>query len=245
MKLIRTCLLAATSLVVILPGAAFASFIYSGQLLDKAHAPGFSFSTDSSAKGNVLGTADEGGKYLNLGWAATSQSYIKLRMEQAITQDGTSTRDLRIINFSEIAKNSNQAAAIWVVVDGVAYNIGSNEVVRDVAKGISGVWDSPTGKGTTYRDRGWIVFGGSKGGKIDLDFFFGESGIYGKRENLAISDIYISGYNQNGLTTQSYDLDTVKAFNEALIAPVPVPAAVWLFISGLAGLIAVGRQRNA
>jgi len=228
MKLIRTCLLAALSLAATVPGTVLSSAITADQLLDKKHAPGFTFSTNS-----VLGNPDDGGKYLDQSWTATGQSFIKLRMETAFTLDGTSGRDLRIFNFSEVENNSHQAAAIWVVLEGIAYNVGTHSS--------SAVWGDPEG-GASAVDSGWVVFGGTKGGKIDLDFFFGESGIYGTFVNPAFKDIYVSGYYEGGVTTQSYDLDAVKAFSAAMA--VPIPAAAWLFASGLLGLIAVGRKRN-
>jgi hypothetical protein len=229
MKLFQTCLLAALSLAATAPGTAIASTITADQLLKKSHAPGFTFSTN-----NILGAPDDGGRYLNQAWTATGQSFIKLRMEQAFTQDGTSARDLKIVNFSEIANNGHQAAAIWVIVEGTAYNVGTHRS--------SAVWGDPKGGASAFGD-GWVVFGGNKGGKIDLDFFFGESGIYGTFSNLAISNLYVSGYYEDGVTTQNYDLDAVKAFTAATTA-VPIPAAMWLFASGLLGLIATGRKRN-
>lgn len=231
MNLFRTCLIASISLAAILPGEALSSAITADQLLDKAHAPGFEFSTN-----NVLGRPDDGGRFLDQAWSATSQTFVKLRMEQAFTQDGTSTRDLKIVNFSEVTRNRSQAAAIWVVVDGTAYNVGTHSA--------SAVWGDPEGDASTFGS-GWVVFGGTRGGKIDLDFFFGESGIYGTFRNLAIRDLYVSGYYEDGVTTHNYDLDAVNAYSSAKAAPpVPVPAAVWLFVSGLIGLLAAGRRRN-
>lgn len=218
------------SLAAILPGEALSSTITAEQLLDKAHAPGFEFSTN-----NVLGRPDDGGRFLDQAWSATSQTFIKLRMEQTFTQDGTSTRDLKIVNFSDIKNNRSQAAAIWVVVDGTAYNVGTHNATA--------VWGDPEGDASTFGS-GWVVFGGTRGGNIDLDFFFGESGIYGTFRNLAISDLYVSGYYEAGVTTHNYDLDAIKAFTAAEELVVPVPAALWLFGSGLIGLLAAGRRRN-
>ncbi|MEN8205452.1 MAG: hypothetical protein ABFS24_05515 [Pseudomonadota bacterium] len=242
MKPFRICLFAALSLAASAPGTALSTTITASQLLDKAHAPGFDFSSDGSAFKNVLGTPDDGGRYLDLAWAATSQTYIELMFAQDIGMDGTSSRDIKIVNLATDANNSNQAAAVWIEVDGMFYNVGSHEIIRDVANGVAGVWDDPKGEGTTYRDRGWVVYGGTRGGKIDLDFFFGPDGIYGTVVNPHFGSIILSGFNLNGQTTENYDLDSIKAFTLAG-AIVPVPPAVWLFTSGLIGLIAVGRKR--
>ena len=42
-----------------------------------------------------------------------------------------------------------------------------------------------------------------------------------------------------------YDRPTTANLNVALVEPVPVPAAVWLFGSGLIGLIGVARRKKA
>ena len=64
------------------------------------------------------------------------------------------------------------------------------------------------------------------------------------------SVLTLFGMTGNGGTgvVQSYDLTdnlTLTTDGTLQIAPVPIPAAVWLFGSGLLGLIGVGRRRSA
>ena len=250
MKLLNFCKFTILSIIAALPGTALSATIYAGDVLQtsaiiegEATVTNFNFN-GPGVRGNVLGNTDGGGKTLELDSAAGGQTFIKLEMETAFTIDGTNKRDLKIVNFSTVDNNNSVAAAVWVVVNGTAYNVGSDQVDRDISKGVAGVWGAPDGSGKTNLETGWVVFGGTKGGKIDLDKFFGPGGLYGEVENLAIIEVYVSGYYEGGVTTNNYDLDAVKAFTVADVV-VPGPAARWLFLSGFAGLVAVARRRHA
>jgi hypothetical protein len=91
-------------------------------------------------------------------------------------------------------------------------------------------------------------------------------GAGGHGDNTGSTDLYGAGVLQDGNSlgtalslygitgnggtgqVQSYDLTdtlTLTANGTLEVAPVPVPAAVWLFGSGLLGLIGVGRRRAA
>ena len=60
--------------------------------------------------------------------------------------------------------------------------------------------------------------------------------------NHSASDMVLnfSAYGLQGLTDESWGLDNVKID----VAPVPVPPAVWLFGSGLLGLVGVARRKT-
>jgi len=246
MKLFHTCLLAVLPLVVTLPGTVLASTIYANQVLATDHTGNFTFTT-ADAFGNVLNAEDGGGINLDLSWAATGQTFIKLGFGTDIGWDGTSAYDLDVIAFTD---SGEAAAAIWVVIGDEIFNVGNTRA--------SAVWGDPEGGRSSF-DSGWVVF--DDNGSIDFDFFFGiENPYYHTIENQGISAIYISGWFQSNVTatgsiaasdltstttrstTQNFDLDAVVGLSEAAV--VPVPAAAWLFASGLFGLIAVSRQRK-
>jgi hypothetical protein len=58
-----------------------------------------------------------------------------------------------------------------------------------------------------------------------------------------VSDLVLnfSAAGLQGIADESWGLDNVQV----AVAPVPVPPAVWLFGSGLLGLIGVARRRQA
>ena len=243
MKLFRICLLAAFSLAAIVPGMALASTITAisavdfGDITDVAYTPG-------CTSGNVLGHPDTGcGKFLDD--VPFGQSYISLETP-AFTLDESSAADLNIFNIAideygdPLTTNSDTAATIWVLVNSIFYNVGNTSVDATVASIPIGVSSSTTG---------WAVLGGTGGGSIDLDLFFGTGTVYGDVGNIAITQVIVASY--LGLPDYSnggafsyptpYGLDAIEAITPASV--IPVPAAAWLFASGLIGLIAVGRKR--
>ena len=60
-------------------------------------------------------------------------------------------------------------------------------------------------------------------------------------------DEFFLGFNNTGLTAENFDVDAnepLLLINPSNIAPVPVPAAVWLFGSGLIGLAGFMRRKK-
>jgi len=54
----------------------------------------------------------------------------------------------------------------------------------------------------------------------------------------------VLAYNDNALYTGDSDFDDMLVRADFRVAAVPVPAAVWLFGSGLLGLIGMARRRK-
>lgn len=248
MKLFRSCLLAAISLVAIAPDMALSSTVTASGALGVNT---IDFWSGDGAAGNVLGNQDFNGESLEL--LGESQAYISLQMDPFTLGDGA---DLNIItialdmDLNPLVANPNTAAAIWVLVNGEFYNVGNTPV--------DDVYQSPTGVGGFTHSPGYVVFGGTgdtvaqtDGGFIDLNLFFGgvagADSVYGDKGDIAITEVIISsyfGYNWDtgiATVTQEFGVDAIEA-NYAATA-VPVPAAAWLFASGLIGLVAVSRKR--
>jgi len=72
-----------------------------------------------------------------------------------------------------------------------------------------------------------------------LDYFLvgGESGV--NFNNPTVPEVYVDSFlipdESGGFTTEAF----------VSVAPVPVPAAMWLFGSGLLGLVGIARRKKA
>jgi hypothetical protein len=91
-----------------------------------------------------------------------------------------------------------------------------------------------------------IDFGYANDSQQTLEFLFDPTGGSLKTDYDAASTagnggiiLHNTGYNENNFNT-SFNSEVASSFAD--IAPVPVPASVWLFGSGLLGLVAIGRR---
>jgi len=91
----------------------------------------------------------------------------------------------------------------------------------------------------------WIDLGPLNGGTrgIDIDAFIGSGVTLGARYSyVQIVDLLP---HQSGSPFAGADIDAIGAATSAAPAAVPVPAAMWLFGSGLLGLVGVARRKKA
>ena len=91
----------------------------------------------------------------------------------------------------------------------------------------------------------WIDLGPLNGGTrgIDIDAFIGSGVTLGARYSyVQIVDLLP---HQSGSPFAGADIDAIGAATSAAPAAVPVPAAMWLFGSGLLGLVGVASRKKA
>lgn len=140
------------------------------------------------------------------------------------------------------------------------------ELVSGSAQLASGLQSDGTGTGGTFK---WEALSGSTSiGVLDVAAYFTDTDLFGNPfpvtgsafdfmtlsfsvlaaplvnpTEISISNSLIGGFWQSGLNTDITDV----VYNNATVtvSAVPVPAAVWLFGSGLLGLVAVARRRAA
>ena len=185
--------------------------------------------------------------------------YIEFTLESSLIDD--TGWDIQFLEFDSADTRTDEAAAVWLheATSGVWYNVGSSPVGSYTATdGVftgDGVWEEPHGNDATFggpgtKDiTGYYVLGGKTEGQVELADYFDTGMIYAAAialdgltlATLEFDSIILTGVDFAG---NIYKFDGVHArHNLASVSSVPVPAAVWLFGSGLMGLIAIGRRR--
>lgn len=176
--------------------------------------------------------------------------YIEFTLEYSLI-DGTDW-DIQFLEFDTTATRTDEVAAVWLheAASDVWYNVGTNLATAGLLEG-EGIWEDPRGNtvGGTEDITGYFVRGGLSEGLVDIADFFDVGEIYAASiagdgltlATLAFDSIILTGVESGG---NNYDFDGVHARHN-LAPEIPVPAAVWLFGSGLMGLIAVGRRRRS
>ena len=161
--------------------------------------------------------------------------------------------DIQILTNDDLPIDDNpggtsKSVSVWALVNNSAYyNIGTIDVFETSAEifpGIfvqsqTGVWSDPFGGSGGYQN-GLVVPGISVPVDIDFEDFFGPGKRYSSIDpnTLVATEIVLSGYSATG---ESFDFNSIEVIHPAMV---PVPAAVWLFGSGLVGLVAAGRHRK-
>ncbi len=107
--------------------------------------------------------------------------------------------------------------------------------------GFGGDWDlaNPGGAGTGIAVTLSLVGGGTEAVSAEIPQTIA-GGFWGFISDVAFTDVFMIGGTQGGLA-ETYLMDNMVY--SASASPVPVPAAVWLFGSGLLGLIGYGRSK--
>lgn len=133
------------------------------------------------------------------------------------------------LNIAPIAGNFIEIGFGSAIGDGAGFDIRiyDNEDIASDINESANVFASTDGSSYTFIGS---VIGGSSEGFLDL------SGVYSDAVNfLRIEQVS---------TADALDIIAIEGLNE--FSPVPVPAAIWLFASGLLGLIGVSRRaRNS
>lgn len=145
------------------------------------------------------------------------------------------------VSWAAIASTADVDANANAVVSARVFNMNGELV----ASGFADFWDGShtVGVGIDYEEDGTgrsanVWTGSTTNGTEAVGFALGnERAIWG--ESVFASAGWI--YHATQLTTTSYRL---YALSEVLFAPIPVPAAGWLFGSGLLGLIGISRRRQ-
>jgi len=136
--------------------------------------------------------------------------------------------------------NGNSSSLSMIVYDNVAVDFLTAGVSYDqlsligTTVNIFGIGDTHSWRLDLYGNASW--FSGS-GVPVAAQLQNFSSGV-GISTKLSITEI-----NPAGTVVGTVDAD-LTSLGGALVAPVPVPAAVWLLGSGLIGLVAVGRRRQ-
>lgn len=171
----------------------------------------------------------------------TSDS-LKLNLEKLVTGNTIIQRD----NISPA--DFGMQYMLLVAVSDVALN--KNFVVRDAANNVV------TSAATIGQDWGTGILGDLSGYSVSWDgqspislalpinaaYTFGESFVYqpdGEVGVTVLNDTYFFSF---AIPGSGNAVDFVIAFGSDPFAPVPVPAAVWLMGSGLAGLVALRKR---
>jgi hypothetical protein len=179
--------------------------------------------------------------------------YIEFTLQNSLI-DGTDW-DIQFLEY-DTNETHIEAAAVWLheATSGIWYNVGSSPVVSytatDGVLGGDGVWENPRGNtaGPGVDITGYYVLGGGPSeGWVNIADFFDIGMVYADSilddgltlATIAFDSVILTGVEFGG---DNYDFDGVQVRYFASSA-VPVPAAVWLFGSGLLGLIALGRRR--
>ncbi len=178
----------------------------------------------------------------------------------AFVTSGTSTAtsaDIGDYNgFVQAAANAaGMGSVVWRAIASTStVNANSNALVSApvynmngelVATGFLDFWDGThtTGVGIDYNEnnasRNFNVWTGSNTDGTDAGSLALGNAQARWGESTFSSGGWISHGNQN--TTVSY---AIYALSESLSAPVPLPPAVWLFGSGLLGLVGVARRKR-
>jgi hypothetical protein len=180
----------------------------------------------------------------------TGGAQIDITMAQAFT-DGDGF-DIELLEIFHIPPDlTEEAVSVWVKtgpLPGDYINVGtlffenySDNTAAVIPDDLNdGVWDG------SQHISGWIVESGDS--QIDLDTI-PELGlnplIDGEIEITELRIIGLDSVLNNDNTQGNYQLDAVHArYRIDNSAFVPIPAAVWLFGSGLLGLVATGRRRK-
>jgi hypothetical protein len=187
---------------------------------------------NATAFANLLGTDTTGA---NMSWHV-----------YAVTDNGNATT-----GFGMLTTVSTQPNSVFISTDST--NLGPIE--QQLGTHISAELNPILGT-ATFANIGSTnsAYGGNVGGAYYGSFFGGNSAIRG----FGAMDLYAYTNNVNDYTTvithvtgaaggnQQFTLDStgLLTFNASTPSAVPLPAAAWLFGSGLLGLVGVGRRRK-
>jgi hypothetical protein len=145
------------------------------------------------------------------------------------------------VNWSVIASTAAIDANTNAVVSGKVFNM--NGVL--VASSNSDFWDGTHAIGIRLDeysiDRNFNVWTGSNtdGTRANGNALGNTTANWGE------STFSNSGWTARGATATDTHNFSLYALSEPLTAPVPVPAAVWFFSSGLLGLVGIARRKKA
>lgn len=181
--------------------------------------------------------------------AVSFEDYIEFTLGSSLI-DGAGW-DIQFLEFDTLGTRVDEAAAVWLheANSGTWYNVGTDFAADGILEG-NGIWENPRGStvGGTQDIDGYYVRGGLDEGKVDIATFFDIGGIYASAiagDDLTLATLEFDSIILTGVLFAGdiYEFDGVQARYHVTSA-VPVPAAVWLFGSGLMGLIAAGRRRR-
>ncbi len=183
----------------------------------------------SSHSGDTIEWTLEGGQYNNPGYA--SGSYTSANNHNSVTPGSG------LAVFTSQALNSLYPGVSTATTTGLQEFL--NGLQTDYQNGLSSLTGTETGTATETFASSETKYGFIGGPDLSTT------------GSTAIKLFGFTGNGINGGTLQSYILGSVTlAANGTLTitgnnTPVPLPAAVWLFGSGLMGLVGVSRRRKA
>lgn len=170
---------------------------------------------------------------------------VQLTQSNPITTDGATILNLNLVGTS--FTDGDPSLPGIQSVDGAAFTISWNSTVLQYTGIVVSDpnWDSPFIDDTSAA-AGTVdfVFLGRSAGFFGSDFnivdlSFNVIGAAGSATDIIFADVF-GGWSLGGVTVP---VDYVAG--QVAVTSVPVPAAAWLFGSGLIGLVGVARRRSA
>ncbi len=92
---------------------------------------------------------------------------------------------------------------------------------------------------------GWTVYWGAPGEEVNINMGTGAAATVTCGVDCAVGDTFTLDYTTIVPAGQPFAGVPYQLHLEGVVAAVPVPAAIWLFGSGLLGLVGVARRRRA
>jgi hypothetical protein len=185
---------------------------------------------------------------------STYNAFVQATAEGAGIGSSIGLTDWRALGSTPTISAADNLAPLFNDQDTVPlYNMGSDIV----ASSLVDLWANGSTNTILYEEDGTANYGDvwtgtTPDGNADPFTALGASTLlsrfgfpYNASQNISAAPLaYTDQFNQNHLYGVSQEL-IVLASGEAVLSPVPVPAAVWLFGSGLLGLIGVARKKAA
>jgi len=244
MKTVKTLLLIILAWIASASGSAYAVVVGVDTIVNST--------TVTPYKGGDLSNTTASGPGWDSGYEIEGSfgDYIEFTLEYSLVDD--IGWDIQFLEFDTAATRADEKAAVWLheATSDNWYNVGTHFAADGFFEG-DGIWENPRGNtaGAGEDIDGWFVHGGLSEGQVNIADFFDVGKIYAASiagegltlATIAFDSIILTGVELGG---DNYDFDGVHARHN-LAPSVPVPAAAWLFGSGLIGLIAVGRRRRS